>query len=103
KDKDTKEVKEKDVKEFKEGKELKEKDIVENKRRDGIGISGQPEAESAAATQQRLAALEQAVRELVHFIGAELRPDLSQSALQGQTRVAKSDKDLKGAEKRSEG
>jgi len=103
KDKDTKEVKEKDVKEFKEGKELKEKDIVENKLRDGIGIIRQPDAESADATQQRLAALEQAVRELVHFIGAELRPDLSQSALQGQSQVAKDEKDLKDAEKLSEG
>ena len=103
KDKDTKEVKEKDVKEFKEGKELKEKDIVENKLRDGIGIIRQPDAESADATQQRLAALEEAVRELVHFIGAELRPDLSQSALQGQSQVAKDEKDLKDAEKLSEG
>ena len=41
--------------------------------------------------------------ELVHFIGAELRPDLSQSALQGQSQAAKDEKDLKDAEKLSEG
>ena len=53
-------------------------------------------------TQQRLAALEQSVQQLAHFIGAELRPDLSQSALQGSSQAAKDEKDLKDAEKLSE-
>ena len=111
KDKDIKEVKEKDfkegkeIKEFKEGKEFKEKDkdLVEGKFGDG-GINIRPTGADAAdgGTQQRLAALEQAVQQLVHFIGTELRPDLSQSALQGSSQAAKDEKDLKDAEKLSE-
>jgi len=53
-------------------------------------------------TQDRLAALEQTVQQLVHFISTELRPDLSQSALQDGSDAAKQDKDLKDAEKQSE-
>ena len=90
KDKDTKEIKErKEVKEFKEGKEFKEKDkdLVENKRFDDVsGIGPARRRDGEDDTQQRLAALEQTVQQLVHFIGAELRPDLSQSALQGEQR-----------------
>ena len=87
-----------------QGTEGEGKDIVENKFSEGIGVIRQPGAEGAdEGTQQRLAALEQAVRELVHFIGAELRPDLSQSALSGQSQAAKDEKDLKDAEKLSEG
>ena len=53
-------------------------------------------------TQDRLAALEQTVQQLVHFISTELRPDLSQSALQDGSEAAKQEKDLKDAEKQSE-
>ena len=90
KDKDTKEVKEKDVKEVQgrqgiEGEGQGQGHRGEASSADGVGIIRPPGAEAAdAGTQQRLAALEQAVQQLVHFIGAELRPDLSQSALQGQ-------------------
>ncbi len=109
KDKDTKELKDKefkegkDTKEFKEGKELKEKDkdLVEGKLSDGI-IGIRPSGADDGGTQQRLAALEQTVQQLVHFIGTELRPDLSRSALQGSSQAAKDDKDLKDAEKLSE-
>ena len=58
--------------------------------------------EGDAFTQDRLAALEQTVQQLVHFISTELRPDLSQSALQDGSDAAKQDKDLKDAEKQSE-
>jgi hypothetical protein len=106
KDKDTKERKDKDTKElkdkeFKEGKELKDKDLVEGKLSDGI-IGIRPSGADDGGTQQRLAALEQTVQQLVHFIGTELRPDLSRSALQGRSQAAKDDKDLKDAEKLSE-
>ncbi|MET0682567.1 MAG: S8 family peptidase [Casimicrobiaceae bacterium] len=112
KDKDTKELKDKefkegkDTKEFKEGKEIKEKDkdLVEGKLSDGvIGIRPTDAGAGDGGTQQRLAALEQTVQQLVHFIGAELRPDLSRSALQGSSQAAKDEKDLKDAEKLSEG
>ncbi len=82
-----KDIKEKDLKEgkeFKEGKEIKEKDKdFEGKPTDKLGEVRQFATEAAAAPiEQRLAALEQAVQQLVHFIGQELRPDLSRSALQ---------------------
>jgi len=102
-----KEVKEKDVKEgkeikeFKEGKELKEKDL-ENKIGEVGGINIRPTGAEAGGTEQRLAALEQTMQQLVHFIGTELRPDLSQSALQGSSQAAKDEKDLKDAEKLSD-
>jgi hypothetical protein len=57
--------------------------------------------QTAPGTAERLAALEQTVQQLVHFIGRELRPDLSQSALQS-SQAAKDEKDLKDAEKVSE-
>jgi hypothetical protein len=110
KDKDTKEIKDKDFKE-KEVKEIKEKDkekekekdkdLVENKLRDNV-IGIRPTSLDADETQQRLAALEQSVQQLAHFIGAELRPDLSRSALYGSSQGAKEEKDLKDAEKLSE-
>ena len=111
KDKDTKELKDKDTKEikdkeFKEGKEVKEKDkdLVEGggKLSDVIGVRPTGAEGGDDGTQQRLAALEQAVQQLAHFIGTELRPDLTRSALQG-SQAAKDDKDLKDAEKLSEG
>jgi hypothetical protein len=117
KEKDTKELKEKELKEgkeikefkeIKEGKEFKEKDkdLIEGKLTDGGGVIdirqfGTDAAESG--TPQRLAALEQTVQQLVHFIGRELRPDLTRSALQGSSQAAKDDKDLKDADKPSEG
>jgi hypothetical protein len=99
KEKDVKEGKEKEFKEFKE----KDKDLFEGKLTDVIGIrQGGPEA-GDGGIQQRLAALEQTVQQLVHFIGKELRPDLTRSALQGSSQAAKDEKDLKDAEKLSEG
>lgn len=107
--KEIKEFKEKEFKEQKETKEFKEfkekdKDIFENKRTDKAREGGQfgtagPEGGHA----ERLAALEQTVQQLVHFIGQELRPDLGRSALQGSSQSAKDEKDLKDAEKLSEG
>jgi hypothetical protein len=111
KEKETKELKEivkegKELvkeKELKEGKELKEKDkdkeLVEGK----LGEGRQPATIAESGTADRLAALEQTVQQLVHFIGQELRPDLSRSALQASSQAAKDDKDLKDAEKLSEG
>ena len=90
--KEIKEAKEKELKEFKEQKEKdKDKDLIE----------GQPG--SSDVVGDRLAALEQAVQQLQHFIGPELRPDLRRSALQGVSRTAKAEKDMKDAEKSSEG
>jgi len=43
------------------------------------------------------------VRELVHFIGAELRPGLSQSALQGQSQGGKDESKENKSESKSEG
>lgn len=100
--------KEKEFKEHKEGKEIKEfkekdKDLFEGKRTDKIGEggiigTGAPEG----GTADRLAALEQTVQQLVHFIGQELRPDLGRSALQGGSQTAKDEKDQKDNEKLSE-
>ena len=66
------------IEEFKEGKEFKEKDRkgpLEGKVGDG-GINIRPIGADAAdgGTQQRLAALEHAVQQLVHFIGAGCGP-----------------------------
>ncbi|HET7716558.1 MAG TPA: S8 family peptidase [Bauldia sp.] len=109
--KETKEGKELKEKEFKEGKEIKE--FKEGKEKDKDIFEGKPlevrpgGAEAGGGqTEDRLAALEQAVQQLVHFIGQELRPDLSRSALQGQVaasgQAAKDEKDLKDSEKPSE-
>jgi hypothetical protein len=102
KEKELKEMKEKELKEFKE----KDKDLFEGKLRERIGeirptgVEGQG---GYGGAEERLAALEQTVQQLVHFIGQELRPDLSQSALQSGSQAAKDEKDLKDAEKQSEG
>jgi hypothetical protein len=113
--KEGKETKEKDVKEqvkelkekdFKEGKELKE--FKEGKEKDkdfeGKATEGRQfgTAAGAGAIEERLAALEETVQRLVHFIGQELRPDLGRSALQGSAQAAKDEKDLKDAEKSSD-
>ena len=124
KEKDLKEFKEKDIKE-KERKELKEKDLKEFKEKDKDIFEGKTTDKvlegkttdkvletrpigfgtqvGASAPEDRLAALEETVQQLVHFIGRELRPDLSQSALQTGSQTAKDEKDLKDAEKLSEG
>jgi len=117
KDKEFKEHKEKELKELKEKerKELKEKDLKEFKEKDK-DIEGKTTDKvvetrptgfdvqvGSAGPEERLAALEETVQQLVHFIGRELRPDLSQSALQAGSQAAKDEKDLKDAEKQSEG
>jgi hypothetical protein len=101
KDKDTKELKEKDfVKETKE--KDKDKDLVENKLRDNVIGIRPTDAGPGSDTEQRLATLEQTVQQLAHFIGAELRPDLARSALQASSQAAKDEKDMKDAEKMSD-
>ena len=60
------------------------------------GATGAP-----GAIEDRLSALEQSVQQLVHFIGQDLRPDLTQSALQGGATAAKDEKDA--SEKGSDG
>lgn len=83
KDKELKEFKEKEFKEFKE----KDKDIKEI--RENFPIQGidprQPRINSIDDTGQRLANLEASVGQLMHFISAELRPDLSSSALRRES------------------
>ncbi|HEX2120505.1 MAG TPA: S8 family serine peptidase, partial [Thermoanaerobaculia bacterium] len=82
KDKDLKD-KDKDVKEF---KELKEKDKDFEKATDKVADTTSASAAAPAGTiAQRLAALEQSVQSLTHFITSELRPDLSSSALSGES------------------
>jgi hypothetical protein len=101
-----KEFKEKDFKEGKdkELKEFKEKDLFEGKRFDKVREVRLADAGAGdASASDRLAALEQTVQQLVHFISQELRPDLSRSALQGSSDAAKNEKDLKDAEKGSDG
>ena len=95
-----------------EGKELKEKDkdkdlvegkLIENKVAETLGgLQQLNTGAGGAGVGERLSALEQTVQQLVHFIGQELRPDLSRSALQGSSQAAKDDKDLKDSEKGSE-
>ena len=83
--KETKEFKEKEIKEGKDIKEIKEfkekdKDVFEVKARD---IGPTPVA-PGSALEHRVAALEAAFAQVSHFIPAELRPDLSASALAGE-------------------
>jgi hypothetical protein len=101
--KEGKEIKEKELKEGKEIKEKdKDKDLIETKLTDKVSeVRPLTPEQTAPGTAERLAALEQTVQQLVHFIGRELRPDLSQSALQS-SQAAKDEKDLKDAEKVSE-
>src|SRR5262249_30041132 len=95
--KEFKELKEKDTKEVKEFKERETKGVFEHGTDiRNAGTGPQPDVED------RIVALEQAVQQLVHFIGTELRPDLSQSALQDHSQAAKDEKDLKDSEKQSE-
>lgn len=105
KEKDIKEVKEKELKELKEKeqKEFKEKDKdFENKTTAKISEVRPFGAEAGGGIDERIAALEQTVQQLVHFIGQELRPDLARSALQVSGQHAKDEKDNKDAEKSSE-
>lgn len=81
-------------------KELVEKNVVEG----GIQERFVPPGD-AGGLEQRLAAVEAAVGGLLHFIGGELRPDLSASALGGDAQdlaagdaQAKHDKDMKDSE-----
>jgi Subtilase family len=105
----------KEVKEFKEVKEVREfekrpdKLVKETKEgevfdRDRIrdrvidqGILGGG-AREYDPLEDRLARIEAAVDQMVHFIGTELRPDLSASALQDGDQDAKDYKDQKDAE-----
>lgn len=103
--KEHKEFKEKERKELKEHKEIKEfKELKEFKEKDkDIREAGPAAAEPDVAG--RLDQLEQAVSELAHFIGGELRPDLGGSALtreddvDAQITAAKQAKDAKDTEK----
>ena len=105
-----KEFKEKDLKERdKPPKEIKEKDkdSFEGGGFQGGGVlqGGGPDANSPGGLEARLSNLEQSVAGLIHFIGADLRPDLSSSALSndgqdlsGGDEQAKSYKDQKDSE-----
>lgn len=83
--KDLKEKERKEIKELKETKEIKEKDKdrVEGKVRE----IGPAQAAASTTLEDRVAAIEGALAELAHFIPAELRPDLSDSALSGEEDV----------------
>jgi len=116
--KETKEHKEKlEFKEIKDKEKEKDKEVLKDIRdikitdkvRDFIN---QPSTPSSANLESRVGALEQAVDQLSHFIGGELRPDLQASALSGeadlialsqqlqqQANDAKSAKDAKDIEK----
>ena len=113
KEKDNKELKEKDNKELKEkdNKELKEKDNKEFKEKDKDIFEGQVAQGSVPSTDARIAALEDAVSKLSHFISSSLRPDLAARArdysgggpqqgddLSDQAQNAKQNKDIKDAE-----
>jgi len=78
-----------EIKEHKyEGKEFKEKDFYEGKQLvENTGYPGQ----GVDPYAQRIAALEATVAQLVHFIPAELRPDLSQGALKQEPDAPKQD------------
>jgi hypothetical protein len=110
KEKDVKEPKElKDLKEIRKEikeKDLKEKDFKEPKERDKDLIDRPEQAGSGDDIQDRLARVEQTLSHLAHFIGADLRPDLSASALynegdrgdlERQAQDAKGAKDTKDA------
>lgn len=134
--KDFKELKEgrKEVKEFKEFKEGEKNQIKDRKeifeggdvkqfaregdldvfddfrrRGGGIGAGGGPQSAESFALEARLTALEGSVAALVHFIGADLRPDLGSGALSrepdmfDQAATAKNQKDLKDKETLAEG
>lgn len=115
KDKEKEKEKEKEFKEGKEFKELKEfrketkefkelekrfkekdKDLVEGGL-DRERVIVNPASE-AGSLEDRLAGLEAAVGQLLHFIGGELRPDLGGASLKQQDDAAKEQKDLKDQE-----
>lgn len=106
KEKDHKEFK--DIKEFKESKEFKEKDKdIFERWGDRFDRFNSPQS-GGGGVEDRLATLEQAVGQLVHFIDSAMRPDLSRSALgqgdlAGGAEAAKREKDLKDIEKPSDG
>jgi hypothetical protein len=76
--KDTKDAKEKDIKDVKDGAE-KVLDKVQDKVKD---VFDHPQAPAApTGLEERLTRLEQAVSQLLHFIGSEERPDMQDSAL----------------------
>src|SRR6266850_349733 len=117
--KETKEHKEKlefkEIKDKEKEKDAKEllKDIRDVKITDKVrDFLQQPSTASSANLESRVGALEQAVDQLAHFIGGELRPDLQSSALSGEADLialsqqlqqqasdAKSAKDAKDIEK----
>ncbi len=76
--------------------------------RAGGGPGGGPQSAESSALDARLAALEDSVAALVHFIGTELRPDLGSGALNrepdlnDQAATAKGHKDLKDKESLAE-
>ncbi|MET0997198.1 MAG: S8 family serine peptidase [Marmoricola sp.] len=102
----------KDRKEIFEGGDVKQFaregdiDVFDDLRVRGGGIraGGGPQAADPSGVDARLAALEDSVAALVHFIGAELRPDLGSGALNrepdlnNQAATAKGQKDLKDKE-----
>jgi hypothetical protein len=80
-----KEFKEKDRKEFKE-KDRKEKDL------DGKDFTEFPFPSSEVVPPtERLARLEGAVEQLIHFIPQDLRPGLEASALKGEPELSNTD------------
>ena len=110
------EVKEFDKNQIKERKELLEGIDVKRGAREvdlqqvgdvvrGGGLTPEP----GGSLDERLTALEGSVAALAHFIGADLRPDLSGGALTrepdlaGQASLAKDQKDLKDKENLAEG
>lgn len=125
KEKDRKEFKEKERKEGKEVKEVKEskeKDTKDIKdiREKGIREKGLREISPAVpepevSLEERVASLEAAMIQLGHFIGAELRPELTESSLANEADLlalsreldkeakdAKQAKDIKDVEKLNE-
>ena len=119
---EAKELKEKELKERKPelekvtDKRLQEVKLEEMKVREvrpGPGI--EPGVEGQPSLEERLAYLEETIAELAHFIGGELRPDLSEGALADEADLvglddqlaqeaadAKQAKDAKDVEKLSE-
>ena len=84
-------------------KQIKEKDKEKDVFEGGGGIRDQVIDQgiigaSTSNVEGRLAAIESAIEQLVHFIGSELRPDLSASALGQSDQQAKDYKDQKDTE-----
>jgi len=128
-------TKSKEIKEVKEFKESGEKHLIKDRkeifeggdvkrvaregdidvfddfriRGGGIRAGGGPQTGESSTLDARLAALEDSVAALAHFIGAELRPDLGSGALNrepdlfDQAATAKDQKDMKDKETLAEG